>query len=476
MLPVLARRVFYPLHERLCGRRTFPLYRELIRSQWLSPGDLRALQTLRLNALLAHALEHSPWHARRLREAGLEAAVRARSCTLEDLARLPPMTREDAQRHREEIVWREIPGGAQRYNTGGSSGEPLIFYFGRDRQAADAAARLRAREWWGIAPGDKEAYLWGAPVELSRQDRAKRWRDALVNHRIFNAFDMSAATMDAYLEALSRWRPASLYGYASSVALLAAHVEARRKSSAPALPSLRVVCTTGEPLYPHQRALIEAAFGVPVANEFGSRDAGFLAHEAPGGALLQTAEQQILEVLDENGRPCPPGTPGEVVVTGLASYAQAFIRYRTGDVVTLAEQRDPQGRGLPVLAAVAGRQTDFVVREDGSVMHALAVIYVLRAVEGVRQFKCEQLSTTEFHVSVVPGPAWNATARQAVIDGLRERLGQTTRIALEEVAEIPASRSGKHRYVVSHVKLPAELDATGEQDAAAGAARHASIR
>jgi len=459
MLPVLARHLFYPLHERLCGRDTFARYRALLDSQWLSREDLQRLQTTRLNALLTHALAHSPWHARRIVDAGLAPAVRAGACTLADLASLPPMTREDAQRHREEIVWHAMPGGAHRYNTGGSSGEPLIFYFGRDRQAADAAARLRARGWWDVAPGDREAYLWGAPVELSRQDRIKRWRDGLVNHRIFSAFDMSAPRMRAYLEALQRWRPASLYGYASSVALFAAHVNATRRGAAPVLPSLRVVCTTGEPLYPDQRAAIETAFGVPVANEFGSRDAGFIAHQAPGGSLLQTAEQQILEVLDEHGRPCAPGVAGEAVITGLASDAQPFIRYRTGDVVSIADARDPAGRGLPVLSTVAGRQTDFIVREDGSVMHALAVIYVLRAVEGLRQFKCEQLSTRDFRVQLVPGPAWGAEARQQVIDGLRHRLGENTRIELQEVEQIPAERSGKHRYVVSHVKLPADFGA-----------------
>jgi len=461
MLPVFARHIFYPMHERLCGRGTFARYRELQRSQWLNPVELAELQTSRLNSLLAHALAHSPWHASRIIDAGLEPAVRAGACTLADLARLPLMTREDAQHNRDQIAWHAMPGGAHRYTTGGSSGEPLIFYFGRDRQAADAAARLRAREWWGIAPGDKEAYLWGAPVELGRQDRVKRWRDAMVNHRIFNAFDMSIATMDAYLETMSRWRPASLYGYASSVALLAAHIDATRWTRKAVLPSLRVVCTTGEPLHPHQRELIERVFKAPVANEFGSRDSGFLAHEAPGAGLLQTAEQQILEVLDERGSPCAPGVPGEAVITGLVSYAQAFIRYRTGDVVTIGTQRDPQGRGLPRLDAVSGRQTDFIVRPDGSVMHALAVIYVLRAIEGVRKFKCEQLSTNMFRVQVVPGASWNAACRQTVLDGLRERLGPDTQIELEEVDDIPAERSGKHRYVVSHVRLPAGLDASG---------------
>src|SRR5262249_25567469 len=155
------------------------------------------------------------------------------------------------------------------YNTGGSSGEPLLFHFGRARQASDAAGRIRARRWWEADVGDREAYLWGAPAELNKTDRIKSVRDRLLNQLVLHAFALSAAHLDAYLEALRAFRPKCIYGYASSLALLAARAAAR--GVRPRLPELRVVCATGEPLYPHQRQLIGEAFGVPVANEFGSR-------------------------------------------------------------------------------------------------------------------------------------------------------------------------------------------------------------
>ena len=196
-----------------------------------------------------------------------------------------------------------MPGGASRYNTGGSSGEPLIFYFGRWRQASDAAGRIRARRWWGVDVGDREVYLWGAPAELNKTDRIKTIRDGLLNQLVLNAFAMSPSNMDAYLEAVQAFRPRCIYGYASSVALLAARASAR--GVRPHLPELRVVCTTGEPLYPHQRKLIEEVFGVPVANEFGSRDIGFTAHETPQGQMLLMSESIILEVLDQQGSPVP---------------------------------------------------------------------------------------------------------------------------------------------------------------------------
>ena len=455
MMTWLARRIVYPLQERAVGRPTFPYLRELDQSQWLSRAELEALQARKLNRLLLTALEHSPWHSLRIQQGGLERQVREGQSSLSDLARLPLMDKRDARENRDRMVWKQVPGGAFKYTTGGSSGEPLIFYFGRWRQASDAAGRMRARRWWGVEVGEREVYLWGAPVELNKTDRIKTLRDRLINQLVLNAFEMSPARMDQYLQAISTWQPSCIYGYASSVALLAAHGEARGMTLR--LPALKVVCTTGEPLYPHQRDLIGRFFGAPVANEFGSRDIGFTAHEAPGGQMLLMSESHILEVLDSRGLSVAPGEEGEAVVTGLTSEAQPFIRYRTGDRIRLSARPDPAGRGLHIIDEVAGRQTDFVVREDGTIMHALAVIYVLRSVEGIAQFKCIQHGTLQMEVQIVPGASWDEQAGQAVIQGLRARLGQNLQVGLTLMDDIPPEASGKHRYVVSHVNLATEL-------------------
>lgn len=436
-------------------RPTFAMLAEIERTQWLSRKGVEEYQAQRLNRLLASALAHSPWHADRLQMAGLDETAKAGAVTLTDLARLPTMTKRDARENVEQLVWRNVPGGVFKYTTGGSSGEPLIFHFGRERQASDAAGRMRARRWWGVEPGEREAYLWGAPVELNKTDRIKTLRDRLVNQLVLNAFAMSPERMDEYLDALQAWQPKCLYGYASSVALLAAHAEARHRKLQ--LPKLRVVCTTGEPLYPHQRELISRMFGAQVANEFGSRDIGFTAHEALSGQMLLMSESHIVEVLDEAGQPVAPGEAGEAVITGLTSAAQPFIRYRTGDVMRLSSEPAAGGQGLQVIAEVTGRQTDFVVAADGRVMHALAVIYVLRAVPGIAQFKCIQRALDRMEVQIVPAADWSEEAHHVVVAGLQARLGEKLKVEVRMLDEIPPEASGKHRYVVSHVPLSDSL-------------------
>ena len=111
--------------EALMRRPTFRYLAALNESQWASRASLLTLQQQRLNELLACALAHSPWHSARLRAHGLAGAIAARRLSREAFCTLPTMTRDDARRHGDLMVWPAVPGGVQAYSTGGSSGEPL---------------------------------------------------------------------------------------------------------------------------------------------------------------------------------------------------------------------------------------------------------------------------------------------------------------------------------------------------------------
>jgi phenylacetate-CoA ligase len=127
-------------------------------------------------------------------------------------------------------------------------------------------------------------------------------------------------------------------------------------------------------------------------------------------------------------------------------------------MVRMSPQHCGDGRGLHVLSEVVGRATDFVVRPDGVIMHALAVIYVLRAVEGIAQFKLIQHALREVEVLVVPDSRWSEAGQAQLLAGLAARLGNEVRIRIRLVETMPVEASGKYRYVVSHVPLPDGLD------------------
>ncbi len=435
----------FPLHEKLKRHDSVRLLRRMERSQWWSAQQLERWRLARLRRLLRHAGAHVPYYGALFQRLGFDPR-QVRS--LADLARLPLLRKRDISAAREAFK-SDRASGLRPFATGGSSGEPLLFFLGRRRISHDIAAKWRATRWWGVDIGEREVVLWGSPIELHAQDRLRRLRDWLLRSTLLPAFAMSPATVDGFVKRLRRLRPRMLFGYPSALCRLASHAGAHGV----ALDGLgvKVAFVTSERLYDEQRAQIASAFACPVANGYGGRDAGFIAHECPHGGMHITAEDIIVEIVDSAGQPLPAGSLGEIVVTHLATRDYPFIRYATGDVGALGVEACRCGRGLPLLQKIEGRSTDFLTATDGTVMHGLALVYILRELPQVRGFKIIQESLLHTRVQLACVPALDAQTRAAIVSGFQARLGAQVAVDIEEVDEIAAEASGKYRYVISKI-------------------------
>jgi phenylacetate-CoA ligase len=110
------------------------------------------------------------------------------------------------------------------------------------------------------------------------------------------------------------------------------------------------------------------------------------------------------------------------------------------------------GRGLPLLKEIHGRTTDFVIAADGTAMHGLALIYVLRAIHGIAAFKIVQESLHLTRVLIIPGDGLPADAEATIRREFRKRLGEEVQVVVDRVTAIAPEASGKHRYVISKIE------------------------
>ena len=441
-------RVLFPLHERLKHHSTVAVRRDLEDSQWWPAERLRQLQVQRLRTLLVEAGRAVPYYRKLFGSVGFDPAALQ---SIDELQRLPFLTKILIRERTDELKHPKAQGLA-RFNTGGSSGEPLIFYIGNERVSHDVAAKWRATRWWGVDIGDPEIVVWGSPIELGAQDRVRALRDKLLRTELLAAFAMSETKLDGFVATIRARRPKMLFGYPSALSHIARHAEARGQRMDDL--GIRVAFVTSERLFDDQRAIIERVFGCRAANGYGGRDAGFIAHECPEGGMHLTAEDIVVEIVDAQGRVLPPGQAGEIVVTHLATKDFPFIRYRTGDIAVLDDRACPCGRGLPMLREIQGRSTDFVVAADGTVMHGLALIYILRDMPGVRQFKITQESLLHSRVQLVVDDSFDRSEIAHIARRIRARLGAAVAVDVELVEAIQPEKSGKYRYVVSRVPTP----------------------
>jgi phenylacetate-CoA ligase len=154
-------------------------------------------------------------------------------------------------------------------------------------------------------------------------------------------------------------------------------------------------------LFLYQRELISETLNCSVANGYGGRESGLVTHECPQGGLHIMADATIVETVDDSGQPIAVGQPGEIVVTDLYSREAPFLLHATGDIGVLSTRACPCGRPLPLLEnVVEGRTTDFVIAPDETILHALSIIYVLREIEGMEQFRVRQKSIDRFRLQI----------------------------------------------------------------------------
>jgi phenylacetate-CoA ligase len=440
----LVANILFPLQEKLKKHDTLAIRKAMDESQWWSPEKLEMYRLERLRSLLVKVGKHVPYYRDCFASLGFNPQE---INSLADLQKLPLLTKAIIRTEGDRMN-SDIARGLARFNTGGSSGEPLIFFIGTERVSHDVAAKWRATRWWGVDIGDPEIVVWGSPIELSTQDRIRAIRDKLMRTELMPAFQMNETNLDRFIARIRERRPKMLFGYPSAISHIAAH--AKKQGITLNDLGVKVVFCTSERLYDHQREAISSAFACPVANGYGGRDAGFIAHECPAGGMHITAEDIIVEIIDESGSIQPAGVAGEIVVTHLATSDFPFIRYRTGDVGVLGTEQCSCGRGLPLLKDIQGRSTDFVIATDGTVMHGLALIYILRDLPGVRSFKVIQESRQQTKVLLVTNSQAHRSMTEQIVSGFRQRLGSEVDVQVEIVDFIPAEKSGKFRYIVSH--------------------------
>ena len=243
--------IIFPLHELLKKHDTVRIRMDMEKTKWLSNKDLKSLQLERLKSFLSDVEQHVPYYQLLFKQLQFNSE---NIKSIDYLKQLPITGKPLIREHSEQLRANDAIDLA-KFNTGGSSGEPLIFYIGKKRVSHDVAAKWRATRWWGVDIGDNEAVIWGSPIELGGQDKIKLIRDKFFRTYLIPAFEMSPAKLDSFIQQIITLKPKMLFGYPSALAHIATHAE----KTGQVLNDLgiKVAFVTSERLYDHQREKIK---------------------------------------------------------------------------------------------------------------------------------------------------------------------------------------------------------------------------
>jgi phenylacetate-CoA ligase len=342
---------------------------------------LREERSARLRTLLATAKDRSSWHRERLGDIDLTTVD-------EDvLPALPVMTKEDLMGQFDAIVTdprvtlEQVNVHIQELDTdayfledlhavasGGSSGVRAAFVWGWDAWAEVQLALLRRQISDRLADAELAAR---PPVSMFvGADRAAHFTSALAQTFATDAIQVHrfpvTLPVAAIVARLNEVCGDGLATYPSMLATLIGEARAGRLTIAP-----RRIVTMAEPLLPEIRAAAEATWEAPVANLWGTSEAGITAMGCFRGAGMHLSDDQVIvEAVDVDGKPVPPGVrSAKVYVTNLINPLLPLIRYEISDEVTVLDEPCRCGSAFTRVADIQGRNDDVFAYANGIAVH-----------------------------------------------------------------------------------------------------------
>jgi phenylacetate-CoA ligase len=436
------------------GATVLGLAFQLEQSQWWSAEELLAHQYRQLAALLRHARATVPFYRKRLADAGL---TDEQALTPESWLHMPLLTRQEVRQHQADLITTHLPSGhgpTHRNKTSGSTGQPLEvlgtavdtlmwealtfrddLWHRRDYSGRLVAIRSGRYQQDPLAVSDSPTWGLKSPLLLYKTGPMT----------VFYHLQ----PIPRQVELLEARSPQYLVIYPSNARALCRYARQRPVR----LPDLRAVLTYGEPVHPDVRAACRETWGVPVHDIYCCEELGYIATQCPRYEHYHVpSETVLLEILDEQGRPCAPGQLGSVVLTPLHSFAMPLIRYAIGDYAEVGGPC-PCGRGLPVLQRIPGRQRSRVVLPDGR--HTWPDISALwAAIPNVEQIQLIQRSQDHVDVRYVREQPLSPAEEHAGGERIHQALGYPFRLTFTRQDAIPRQPNGKYETFVADIPGP----------------------
>ncbi len=432
---------FLKLGEKLDPTRVLPSHRALAESQWWSPQRLREHQLSKLVALLHHAYHNVPYYRECFDALGLKPDAVS---TIEEVRRLPTLTKQ--------AIRANFPEGMTAKNftikalkpqaSGGSTGVPLRYYTDRAAYGWRLAAQFRHLSWAGFQPGSP----WVRIGNHARHKVSERLIDLLFRCHYVHLVEGRGWHLERVLGTINRVKPVLIRGYVSPLVMLANHALQHAIAVAP----VAAVVTTGEVLFPFNRALLESQFGAPVYDTYGGEGMA-ISGQCEKGTYHINDENVIVEFLDNNGEPAQPGQLAILVLTDLNNYGMPFIRYRIQDLAVRLEGGCACGRGLATMSAIQGRDVDIVVTPDGKYLTVYYFSYIIKKYRGIDQWQVRQTHFDRLEIYLVINADFSQESFKRIGDSIKETVGGALQLQMHLVEEIHVAESGKNRYVVSEI-------------------------
>ena len=401
-----------------------------------SSSDLYEWQEKKKWEIFSHHYDHNPFYRKII---GPEKPEK-----WEDV---PILNKKDLQKPIDEMM----AAGYNRKNvylsnTSGSSGHP--FFFAKDKFAhALSWALIKHRfSQYGIGLNSSQVRFYGIPLD-KKSYLAEKLKDRLSNRIRFQVFDLSEEVLHEFVKVFKTRKITYIYGYTSSIVRFARYLMEKGTILKKICPTLKVCIVTSELCTDEDKRLLEAAFGIRVAIEYGSSELSVMGFEFPDGQMICSDEITFFENVPESN-----GTT-RLLCTSLFNRAFPLIRYSIGDSVDF----DFNAEGRKIITRINGRVNDFVKLPSGKVAAGFTFYYVSRSILEstgcLREFVVRQTKLDTFVLDVVATEKLSEEEIKDIREKMEMYLEPGLKIEINYVNEIARKASGKIQHFYSELEV-----------------------
>lgn len=401
-------------------------------SEQAPPEVVRAHQAQQIDLLAGHAYASSPFWRERLDAAAFG--------TSDDwFSRIPLLTRGEAKTAGSALFALPVPpghGNVCESATSGSTGTPMTIAKTDLALLFWDAITLRDSLWQGRDLSGKLAVL---RVGIT-PGTAPSWGEAYEGYGTGPSVGFDARQdVDTQLDWLQAEQPNVLLSHASNLRALALRAIERNVG----LPHLREARSFSEQLPADLRDSVREAWNVRVSDLYSANEVGYVALQCPHSGMYHVQSEDVLvEIVDDDGKPCAVGESGRVIVTSLHNFAMPLFRYDLGDYATVGEACSC-GRNLPTLGRILGRTRNMLRLPGGRTAFPGFPLNPLRRLPAIRELKMIQHSLELIEVLLVLERPLARSEKVTLREAIRERLQHDFRIRLTPVSEIERGTGNK---------------------------------
>jgi len=447
------RDILIPLYWKYIKHlKVLDYYQELQAHQWNTLKENHNLQRIKLFKLIQYASQNIPYYQKVIQEHQISFSE---DTILTDLKKFPLLTKNIIRKNFEQL-YKFKDHTYYRNSSGGSTGEPVIFYQDSNYFAWNTAAKIFFDEWAGRKLGEPMVKLWGSTRDILRGGQGFKdyLRQQISGVTILGSSKMTDQDKYQYVLWINQIKPCLILAFTNSIDELTNFIQDHHLS----VYSPPAIMTSSGVLFPEIRARIQKVFHTAeIFDRYGSREVGDMAcncEKSEGLHLLP--DIHYLEIVDNNGKEVNQGEEGNIIVTLLTNYTMPLIRYQIGDLGILSERNCQCGRESPLLEKVVGRINSKFKNKFGDFIGAGIFYPLFYFHTNIRQFQIIQERADSILINLV---LMDKTKLKDMDNNFKEInqkiekiMGHKTTIKYNLVDEIQPSPSGKYLYAFSKVE------------------------